>query len=159
MSIENLVSGLVQYLATITELTSELGDSTGTPWIFEDEMFRLLEGSQEAALVITYAGQALSPNTYNTSLFVKLSIDVWVDPSRDTDGNPTDPSSRAAISKALKIWRILDKYLHRVGGGSQTWGSAVTLSSKRLSALSAPYMVPDGDGLIRGEASYVVEIA
>lgn len=159
MSIEDLTSGAVQYLASITELTAELGQFEGAPLIFEDEMFQLMEGSQSASLVVSYAGQSLSANTYNTSLFVKLSIEVWSDPARDADGNPTDPSSRAAISKALKIWRILDKYLHRVGGGSQTWGSAVTLSSKRLSALSKPYAVPDGDGLVRGEASYVVEIA
>lgn len=157
-TLSSLLSGMRTHLAANTTLTALLGSTSGVPWIYVGEPSRVLEGTQSAALVLRYVGQAQAPNLSNTSLFVKVMVEVWVDPSRDADGNPTDIGSVAATDKALQIWQVLDTDLHRVGGSLQTWGSAVTLSSKRLAAIGEVRKVEEADGLVAGESIYTIEV-
>lgn len=157
-TLNSLLSGVRTHLAANTTLTALLGSTGGVPWIYKGEPARVIEGTGSAAVVVSYAGQAGTPNTYNTSLFIKLLVTIWVDVARDADGNPTDIGSSAAIDKALQIWQVVDKDLHRVGGSLQMWGSAATLSSKRLAAIGEIQKVDDGDGLVVGESAYIVEV-
>lgn len=157
-TLDKLLSGARVHLAANTSLTALLGSTSGVPWIYKGEPARVIEGTGSAAVVVSYAGQANSPNTYNTSLFVKMMVSVWVDSARDADGNPTDVGSNAAIDKALQIWQVVDADLHRVGGGLQTWGQAVILSSKRLAAIGEIHKIDDGDGLVVGDSMYTVEV-
>jgi hypothetical protein len=154
----NLLDGTRTHLAANTTLTALLGSTSGVPWIYKGEPSRVIEGTENSAVVISYAGQASSPNIYNTTLMIKLMVSVWVDPARDDDGNPTDINSVAATDKALQIWQIIDADLHDTGGGLQTWGSAVIISSKRLAAIGEIHKVDDGDGLVVGDSAYIIEV-
>ena len=158
MSVDGLVAATQAYLASKTDITDLLGDTDGDPWIFQRTLAKRLEGTSEAAIVVAYAGQSSSPNRHNTDLFCKLSIAIWVDVNRDSGGNSTDPTGAEAESRALEIWNAVDGYLHRVSGGVQQWGDVYSISSTRLTALGRTYNVPEGDGLIRGEAFYSIEI-
>lgn len=158
MSVDKLIAGMQTYLASRADLVALLGGTDNEPWIFQRDLSVLVSGTSNAAIVLHYAGQSSGPNIHNTMMSFKVNVAIYVDPARDADLMTTDITSVDAESDALKIWRIVDKYLHRVGGGTETWGEAVSLSSKRLSALSQCYLVPDGNGLIRGDAFYEVQL-
>jgi hypothetical protein len=121
MSVDKLIAGMQTFLADKTDLVALLGDTDDEPWIFQRDLSALISGTSNAAIVLRYVGQSAGPNTYKTMSSFKVNIAIYVDPTRDADLMPTDITSIDAESRALEIWRIVDKYLHRVGGGVETW--------------------------------------
>jgi hypothetical protein len=156
-SFSGLLAGLVSFLSDDDDLTDLLGDTSGTPWVFSRNLGVRVEGTEKAAVVVSYAGQALSSNLHNTAAFVKVMVSIWVDPARDVDGNCEDPTGAATQERVFGIYDVIDPLLHRLGGQVK-WGDVTTISSRRLALLGSVYDVPDGDGLLKADASYTVGI-
>lgn len=156
-SFAGLLTGLVSFLSGEDDLADLLGETDDVPWIFARNLGVRVEGTEQAAVVVGYAGQAMTPNLHNTAAFVKILVSIWVDPTRDADGNSEDPSGAATQERVFEIYDVIDPLLHRLGGQVQ-WGDVSTISSRRLALLGDVYNVPDGDGLLKADASYTVGI-
>lgn len=166
---DDVASGAYTYLASLSDVLALVGsfpaddpDNGGLPWIFTRNVYTRLEaasivkGTQAVALVCCYMGMAASPNVSSTVRRVRLEVDIWVDPLRDSRGNVTNPSETE--SRGLNVYNTVDFHLHRVptADNTQLWGDLVTVSSTRMTEpVWTP--VPDGDGLIRGACFYAVD--
>lgn len=156
----DVVSGAAMFLEGHSELTDLLGSfEDTTPYLFQVELNvgttnGTLEGSEQAAVVVSDAGTWSGANNHNTLAFPKLSVEIYVDPIRDEGGNTVEPAE--TYRRATAVWKVADKILHRPQGGVQVWGFVRVLSCIRL-AVGAPYKVPDGDGMVRIQAYYALE--
>lgn len=153
---DDLVSGALTYLRAQPELVAavdvfNIGGKL-TPGIFPYKLWDKMEGSQSTAVVIAHDGGWAAPNLDNTLRFPRLLVNVWTDPVRDANGNNVDP---AVQRRAYACFDIFDKYLHRVAGGEQYWGTLRIIDCLRL---TEPVFVDvtDGDGLVRLQAYYAI---
>lgn len=154
---DDLVSGAATYLLSLTDVTTLLGKfDDNTPWIFQRDMPVNMEISDKVAVVVTSAGPWGAPNDYNTASFERLSIQIWAGPIRQTGGVGVVEDSETH-RRARAIYRVIDKHLHRVGGGVQQWGSIRSVTSRRFSGYD-DYKIPDGNGIVIGTQIYGVEI-
>lgn len=154
---DDLVQGVVKWTNTFTELTSLVGAAgDGSPFIFQDLLHTVLEGSQSAAVVFSVVGGWTAPNDYNTAEFPRLLFDLWVDPIRDANNSYIElPETRR---RARKIYSAFNRYLHRPTSDEIFWGTVRTIGCARLGEpVYAP--VPDGDGMIRLQVFYGVVMA
>jgi len=128
---DDLLSAAQQYLAAQSDLTALLGsDSTFDTWIFREELLAPVETTGKAALCLLQQGQWATPNDHNTLRFPVLTVEIYVDPPRDSEGNPTTTSVSSQIDH---LFRVVDQYLHRPQGGEQLWGDLLTYGSLRAS--------------------------
>ncbi len=155
------LSGLPDVRAVVGAYPADDPDNPGILWIFVRNIYTRMEdisiikGTQAVALVCCNMGQSTSPLDYSTVRWKRLEVDIWVDPLRDTMGNVTNPSETEARGEA--VFTILDSHLHRANANekSQAWGDLITVNSIRMTEPQW-YLVPDGDGLIRGICFYDV---
>lgn len=153
---DDLVQGATKYLLAIPAVTAQLGVTpAGTPYLFQHNLFVTMEGTSSTAAVLGYGGSWTGSNAHNTMRFPRLSLELYCDPLRDSGQNVTEPGE--TWRRLNKTFTVLDRYLHRVGGGEQYWGSIRTLSSVRQSDPTI-YAVPDGNGLLRAQVFYAIEM-
>lgn len=154
---DDLVSGAATYLLSLSDVVALLGKfEDNTPWIFQRDMPLNMETSDEVALVVTSAGPWGAPNDYNTASFERLGIQVWAGPIRRSDG-VTIVEDSETFRRARAVYRVVDKHLHRVGGGDQKWGSIRSVTCRRFGGYD-DYKTPDGNGVVIGTQVYGVEI-
>lgn len=147
----DIVQELVKLLLTKTSVTNKVGLTGLTSWIFQDKLFVPVEKSQSAALVVSQVGGWAVANEHNTARFPRLSVQYFVDPLRDSNG----VQSKFADTRlrANELFNLADKILHRPQGAAQMLGSLRVDSVLRLTEPTW-YEVPDGDGMLRGQAFY-----
>lgn len=151
---EDVVAGCVRWLRADDVLGDLLGaDPGGSPLIVQDNAPTRAEFAQHVCLVLSHAGPAAG-NDHNTYEQVRLQVEFWSDPRRDTGGT-VDEAPAGARQRMVRAYWAADRALHRPQGGVQWWGSVLTTDSTRLSGLN-PYQVPGSDGLWRGTAFYAV---
>ncbi len=150
---DDVVAGCATYLLGLPDVLQAVGvGADGTPLIVQDTAPGREELAGAVAVVFSYAGPAAG-NAHNTYEQVRLLIELWSDPLRDAGGYVLEPAQgRRAMVAA---WHTVDRALHRPQGGTQRWGTVLTVDCTRLAGL-APYPVPDGDGLWRGTSFYAV---
>ncbi len=149
---DDIVQGACKWLATFDDILELVGVfDDDAPYIFQYQLGVVLEGTQTAAIVVNRIGSWSPPNISNTMKFPRLSIEIYVDPIRDDDGNYIEPAETQRRASLLSD--TIDKHLHRPQGGTQLWGDVRTLDCTRLGELIA-YPTPDGDGMIRGQCFY-----
>lgn len=161
---DTVASGAVQYLSGISAVTSVLGtfgsapsdppSFHGQPYLFDSDLIVTLKGTSQVAFVFSDYGGFGLPAPLTTPRYVRLSLEIYVDPLRDAGGQFTETSGLVA-KRGKAAWYVVDKYLHRTSGDSQTWGDVVTVSCQRL---TEPQFVrlPDGDGMQRAQVFYGV---
>ncbi len=156
VSTDDLVQGAVKYLLTESSVLAVVGTTDmGTPMLFQHQLYGTVQSTSKTAAVVGYGGGWAGGNEHNTLRFPRLSLELWVDPLRDNDGNVKEPGE---VYRRMNVaFAAFDKVLHRPQGGIQWWGTIRTLSSVRSGEPSV-YPVPDGDGLLRAQTFYAVEM-
>jgi hypothetical protein len=155
---DDLVQGLCRWLATFSDVLTQLGSADdGSPWLFQQLLHTVVEGSQSAAVVFSAnQGGWTAPNDHNTAEFPRLLLDLWVDPVRDPQHDYIELAE--TYRRARQVYAVLNTHLHRPTSDVIFWGSVRTLGCIRLGEpVAAP--VPDGDGMIRLQVYYAVTMA
>jgi hypothetical protein len=152
---DDLVSGAAGYLFSITEIIALLGEFDDQPMIFQRDIPTNMELSDATCLVVTDAGPWGTGNDYNTIEPRRLGIQLWTGPIRNSQGAIDE--NNEAYRRNYQIYKVVDKYLHRVSGKDQWWGSIRSVSSRRFGGYDS-YLIPDGNGIVVGTQIYGVEI-
>lgn len=152
---DDLVQGAVTYLLGQDAILDVLGayPVTGTPWLFQHQLWETIENSQSTAAVITRQPGWAAPNVHNSMRFPRIGLEITCDPLRDAGSNVTDPGE--VMRRCEAVYRVFDSFLHRPQGGDQMWGTVRTIACVRL---TEPYVyaVADGNGMQRLIVSYGV---
>lgn len=153
---DDFVAGATEYLLDKHDVTQLLGvTDAGTPWLFQHSLIVAVEGSSSVAAVLSRAGSWTSANEYNTLRFPRLSVELWIDPIRTAEQDVIDVTE--AWRRAEKVFKTFDRHLHRARGGVEWWGDVRTLSSSRQTEPTI-YAVPNGDGMLRAQFFYAIEM-
>lgn len=117
-----------------TALRALLGRSQSwETWIFADNPLNVhVEGNSRSLVVVSEGNPWTSMNTDNTMHFPTLLVDVWSDPTRNSDGSVRIDDARDKIET---IASLLDKHFHRVhpsgaGGRAVIWGTATQITNR-----------------------------
>jgi hypothetical protein len=153
---DNLVSAAATYLLSVPEIVALVGTVDGEPLILQRDFPVNMEIRDDVAIVATDAGPWGSANDYNTVEFRRLGIQIWAGPIRDVD-DVSIIEDNETFRRAYKVYKVVDKYLHRVSGGDQWWGSIRCVSSRRFGGYD-DYLTPDGNGVVVGTQLYGVEL-
>jgi hypothetical protein len=153
---DNLISGAVKYLLGIPEVVAAVGEIDGEPMIFPRDMPVNMEERDDVAIVVNDVGPWGSGNDYNTIEPRRLGIQIWAGPIRLSDGVGILEDNET-YRRAYSVYKIVDKYLHRVRGGHEYWGSIRSVSSRRFGGYD-DYAAPDGNGVVLGTQIYGVEL-
>lgn len=158
---DSIGSGAAQYLSGFSDVTSLLGafdvaDPTNpsVPYVFNDSMLVTLEGTAACAIVCIDQGGWSVPVPLTTPHFCRLTLQVWVDPLRDSDNNIIETSGLTK-QRGGQVWAAADSHLHRTNPDVVTWGNMVTVGCERLVEPSW-VLKPDGDGIWVGTSFYGV---
>lgn len=161
--IDDVGSGAQQYLLGFTDVTSLLGAfaatdpnpaNAGLPWLFKDDLLTVMEGTSAAAVVCSPFGGWSAPIPLSSFDFERLSVEVYVDPLRDSANNITE-SSGATKQRGMAVFAAVKFRLHRTDPDTVTWGDLVTTGCQLLTKPQFT-KVPDGDGLLVGQSFYGV---
>lgn len=150
---DDIVSGAVTYLGSKPDIIDSLGSDEEGPWLFQYNLWTMVEKSGSTAAVIAHEGGWATANPYNTLRFPRLSLAIWADPQRDAGNNAILPGE--VQRRVNAVYEVFDKYLHRVAGAEQMWGSIRTVSCVRITEPNI-LRVPDGDGTLRLLVYYAV---
>ena len=121
------------YLAEKSDLTALLGSNGLFPtWIFVDSPEENIETTGKAMVVISVLDGWAGANEHNTARFPRLTVDIWVDPTRNPDGSVRKKDAKI---RAEAIYKVIDKYLHLVSkslpdGSSIFWGTPAQIADK-----------------------------
>lgn len=182
--VEAAVARLLELHAADAHLAASVGlYSSGDPWIFQDRNEAMVETSgrataqgSSAVSVVLSQRPGESPNAHNTARFPRLVLEFFADPDRDDSGTVQVNNGRDKIMAAFQQIR---HYWHRTNPAVEWWPSipawfliggappadyeATThLRVTRCVALEdSPQMfeVPDGDGMVRAEVSFSLEVS
>jgi hypothetical protein len=161
-------SGCARYLKSLPDVCAlvgafpaddSIGANAGQPYIFhvgdDGELLVRLEGTSQIALGVTCSGSFQAGTPGSTLHYERVSIEFWADPIRDTAGNIMETHG-LTHDRAHNVFDVVDSHLHRREPGlNEVWGDLVTVACWRMVAPDF-YPVPDGDGMMRGQAYYAV---
>jgi hypothetical protein len=167
------------YLAQDPNLRMLLGRSVSwDTWIFDTKPYAKIENSESSLIVINEAGNWQPRNQHNTERFPRLRVDIWSDPTRNTDKSV---KVHDADDKIQAIHAVLTKHLHLVHqsvtrddpawmgtpGSTHIWGTDDQIEDKTGSfivgstELSGPELVnvTDSQGTRMGTLYYGVSVS
>ncbi len=160
---DDVASGAVQFLAQFADVTSLLGSfsvsdpitaNQGKPWIFNGDPLVTIEGSSAAALVCSDFGGWQAPPQLGTWRFGRLSVQVYIDPARDSGRNITETSA-LTVNRGNAVFNAVQFRLQRTDPDTIVWGDMVTVSCQLLSD-GAWLALADGDHLLVKQSFYGV---
>lgn len=155
-------------LAQDPELKALLGRSVSwSTWIFDEDPLNVhVENTSRSLIVINEGDPWTSSNGHNTMTFPSLVVDIWSDPSRNSDKTVKVSDAR---TKIFGIKKLVDKHFHLVDSGTSQglpwiWGTAAQIASRTgvviagSHHLSGPSFSPirDTDGAYMGRIIYAV---
>lgn len=158
------------YLAQDPALRAHLGRSASwDTWIFDEDPVNVHVENTQRCLIVVSEGQPWSaPNGHNTIEFPTLTVDIWADPTRNSD---LSVRLFDAKTKIENIKRLVDRHFHLVDPATSTgmpyiWGTAeqianktgvvVTQSKRRSGPDYSP--VRDSEGSWMGRLIYEVSV-
>lgn len=148
----NLITAARRELASTTDIVSLLGSSpTYQTWLFQWRLYEQVEGSGLAAVVLSQHPWE-APGYYHTRKHSRLQAEIYVDPTRAADNNPT---AQNAHDRIFEIANALSSILHRPDGGSIYFDSLRIHGTERLGEPSISD-IPLMDYTIRGLLSFGV---
>lgn len=155
---DDIVTGCVKFLKSKSSVLSAVStaviDGQMVPLLFGYSLWGTpIENTQMTAAFITSDGGWAGPNLHNTLRFPRITLNIWADPIRDGNGNVADPHE--VMLRINNTYEVIDNYLHRPEGETQMWGQIRTVASVRLTE-PLTYRVPDGDGIVRLQATYAI---
>jgi len=119
-------------LAQFPSVTSLLGvDELDDPMLYPNRPEATVENTGKCLVVIRVDG-GWGANQHNTARFPTLVVDIWADPTRNSDGSV---QMQDASLKAEAVFKAIDKILHQVnnslpGGGAIYWGTLTQITNK-----------------------------
>lgn len=151
-------------------VTALLGSSTNwATWIFSDQPYVTIENKQKVMVVITENGNHSSPNLHNTMRFPRMLVDIWADPTRNSDNSVKTPDAKDKIEAVVKV---LNRLFHTVDNSDSRgmpliWGTQAQIASKTgvvvlgSTQLNGPEFSPvsDSNGAWMGRVTYGVNLA
>ena len=159
MSID-IVLAARRHLSESSTLTGLLGDGSGfDTWIFrgQDSSARPMvpmEGTKSAAIVLWPDGDWSQSNRHNTMGFPSLSVDVYVDPVRDTAANVTQPNH---LPRFQEIWEVVDSLLHVPSHVELQWDTLRVLTSHKIAGHKI-YPFNDTDGVRFSRSKFAITL-
>ncbi len=155
---EDLQGAAVKYLLTVPSVTSVVGkfNLTQKPFLFRDEMLVNLEDGEYQAVsaVVVEDGGPLNLGIVSRFRSRRLRITIWANGTRDGMGNLVDP--RSVRLKINDTFLAIDKVFHRTDSETVMWSTIPTVSSERITDLSEPVAIIDGDGIMIATVYYAV---
>jgi hypothetical protein len=142
--LDDVATGAVQYLSQYSDVTDLLGalsdtdpiiPNRGRPWIFsgvQGDILVTIEGSSQAGLNCHYGGGWAVPDPLTTPRFMRLGIDIWVDPSRDS-GNNIQESSGTTQQRGNSIFDAIQNRLQIKDPDQGMWGNLRVVGCQLLS--------------------------
>lgn len=134
------------------------GTTSGLKWVFtgdqDDRPYRDPEGTGKCAVVFTVNG-FWGTNLHNTARFPVLTVLIYTDSARGTDGKPTVSNSKA---RGLEVADQIIKFFHDPGKTVNKWPNNVYVHS--CLHVSGPNAQPviDSDGMTRISLSFNIEM-
>lgn len=136
-------------------------------WVFDSSLYNVvIEGTSKCAIVVSEVGTHDIMNQHNTLKFPRLEIDIWADPTRNTDGSKRLDD---ADDKIEAIAKVVDNHFHLVSsdtpaGDIIVWGSTKQITEGKglyvagSSRISGPDVSPieDVEGGLMGRYVYGV---
>ena len=157
-------------LAQDTAITALLGKSVSwDTWIFDENPLNVHVENNSKVLIVVSEGDPWAPaNQDNTMSFPTLIVDIWADPSRNSNKSVRQFDAKDKI-EAVKA--LVDQHFHlvdgaRPGGQLHIWGTAAQIASKTglvvtgSTRASGPIYSPirDTDGAWMGRMTYNVNV-
>jgi hypothetical protein len=129
-------------------------------WIFQHQRYIDVRSTGSACVVLASRAGWSGPNRHNTVRFPRLQVEAYVDPTRDTNLNPSGEAPPTVQERADAIFKAIDPVLHRVDGGGFIWGGVggIRIVSSLRGVEPDIVEVPDGDGEVRMLVSYDLEL-
>ena len=157
-------------LAQDTQLRALLGRSLSwDTWVFDTNPVNVrVENTGKCLIVVSEEGTWTFPNQHNTMRFPKINVDIWADPTRNSDRTI---QLFNAETKIEEIQKLVDAHLHLVdpstsAGMPYIWGTAdeiaaqtgvLVVGSQRLSGPDI-YPIQDSEGSFMGRIAYGVNL-
>jgi hypothetical protein len=165
----DLVSAaMVRYLKSLPDVCATVGAfppddpvfaNRDQPYVFhvgqQGDVLVRVEGSGETVIAVSFAGSFQGGDPGSTVHYERVSVEFWVDPARDGFNNIVETGG-LTLARAMETFYVADSHLHRrEPGANVAWGDLVTVACWRM-VTPEFYLVPDGDGALRGQAYYAV---
>ncbi len=156
----DIVDATWLYLSEIDEIVDAVGALGDAPYIFQRKIpsGTPVQQSQSSFIVIDDASIWTSPNEHNSMEFPRIQISLFVDYMRSTvfsELESQEIDSAEAYRRIHRLYKIVDKYMHRPQNDTLTWGAVRVHSSKRLAAGKAD-KAPQQDGVIFMDIYYAL---
>jgi hypothetical protein len=167
---DDVGSGAVKYLNGVSAVTALLGsypatdpNNAGKAFIFKSDasgyrgILTRIQSTSSAGLVLSSFGGYSVPPPLTTPRFLRLSVEVYVDPLRDAQFNVIETAG-ATQGRGETVFDAIHFALHRTNPDMQLWGDLRTTGCQLLT--DPMFMIlagGDGDGLLRGQAFYGVD--
>lgn len=116
-------------------------------WIFDSSLSTRIENTQRCAIVVSYGGGWRPPLDSNTVRFPLVVVDIWADPTRDTDNSVLTHDAKTKCfhiySEVFKVLHLLDRSTD--DGGAIYFDQTRIISSESLGEPDLSW-VQDGNG-------------
>lgn len=157
-------------LARRVSLTALLGSSAHwTTWIFDQRPIGIkVENTQKCMIVVNEFRPFTSPNEHNTMRFPQITIDIWADPTRNSN---LSVKTYDADNKIEAIAKEVDAVMHTVDRGTPSgmpiiWGTQAQELAKTGSVIAGSERldgpdysdVKDSEGTRMGRLIYGVHL-
>lgn len=140
-----LTKAMRNELARDTDLRALLGSSPKwDSWIFLDKPEVKIEGTGKSLIVIsTYDQTWATSNMHNTMEFPTIMIDIWCDPTRNTDLSVRVEDGE---DKMTAIHKLVKKHFHTVdtgngSGGILQWGTQTQVDNMQGVFVAGSHLV------------------
>lgn len=154
---DDIVSGCIKYLNSISDIVDLVGSDPVGSWIFDSFPAQNMTGTSSVCLVVSAAGSWGTPPPGQTGEYPRIQFDIWSDPPRDDMGQVTEP--QAARRAADILYRTVDRYMNRTSRGVVMFGDLYTWDCNRIGSISYLPAIPSDDHLLKGTVYYAVESA
>lgn len=150
----DLLQGATEYLRSIPEVTALVGGNEFGPYIWQERPVTNFEKEPVVGIVVTTSAIGISDDAH-TQHFERLGIEIWAGPIRGALGEVVEPAETRR--RLMKVFNVVDRYLHRTNSGIQYWGTVRTHTSERIGNIDR-YSPDDGKEVLIGQVFYVVQL-
>lgn len=135
-------------LARDPELQALLGSSTKWPqWVFVDKPQVKLENTEKALIVISTYRPWAGMNLHNTQEFPTVIVDIYADPTRNSDNSVQIEDAELKIAPIAKI---VKRHFHTVNmsgpnGQALQWGTQAQVDANQGQFVSGSHLVDESE--------------
>lgn len=151
---DDLLAGATAYLLSLPDLVALVGSDEHGVYIWQEKPSANFEEEAATGVVVTTSSISVVDEAH-TQHFERLGIEIWAGPFRDGMGNIIEPAETRR--RLMKVYKVIDRYLHRVAPHTEYWGEIRTHSSERIGNIDR-FEPEDGNGVLVGQVFYLVQL-